>query len=158
MSRTPFLLFLPFLAALAGCATPPAETRPPAEVGIERALFAEYPTEVYEGLAGACDKPGDHLERPSRGRLLCEGLPDPTTAAQLIVSFDGRIDDLPRFVLMLTGQRADGGYLVTFDYHIRVPQAAGTEQIVRVADARLTEVLRTSIRNSGGQVLAVPAS
>ncbi len=158
MSKAFLLALLPLMGALAACDTPPPDSRPATQVGIERAFFAQYPADVYDGLAEACAKPGDVLTRPSRGRLKCEGLPDPETAASLIIGFDGRIDDLPRFVLTLTGQQEPGGYLVTFDYHINVPQAAGGAQIVRVSDGRLVETLRDSIRRSGGQVLPVPTS
>ncbi len=145
--------FQPFAVciALTACATPPdPPPRPESEVGIERAFFASYPDRLFATLAAVCDGPGQTVVRPAENRLLCESLPDPESAAALIMNYDGTASDLPRFVIGLSADPEGEGFAVATYYYIRVPQASGKVVEVRLRDPALVREMQRTLQAAGG--------
>lgn len=148
------LLFLALCIPLASCAAtvPPAPLRADADVGTERAFFDAYPDRLFASLASVCDGPGKTIVRPAANRLQCESLPDPESAAALILSYDGTVTDLPRYVVGLQADPIASGYDVSTSYYIRVPQISGTAVEVRLRDPALVREMRRTLLAAGGRL------
>ncbi len=141
--------------ALGACDTVAPPEPPPradADVGIERAFFAEYPDALFASLAAVCDGPGQSVVRPGANQLQCESLPDPQGAAALILNYDGTITDLPRFVVGLQADPVADGFDVSTSYYIRVPQLSGSAVEVRLRDPELVRSMRRTLQAAGGRL------
>ncbi len=139
---------------LGACAAPvpPAPPRADADVGTERAFFEAYPDRLFLSLAAVCDGPGQSIVRPSANRLQCESLPDPESAAALILNYDGTITDLPRYVVGLQADPLASGFDVSTSYYIRVPQLSGRSVEVRLRDPALVREMRRTLQAAGGRL------
>lgn len=146
------------LGALAGCTTP----QPTGQAGIDRAVAAGAPQAYYEAFpanlfaahAQVCQRPGETVVRPSRTEIRCEVLLPPGMTGGLILEFDGTVEDLPRLVMAFIAQSAtEGGWIVTSDSYLRVPQQAGGVRELRMPDPELQEVMRELLAASGGRPL-----
>ncbi len=162
------ITLLPLVGLLAACAAePPAPTvstepvtgtatlapSPDAAPGSPRAFFAAYPEALLMAVEQSCEGPGQSVIRPTDAELRCEGLPPVDATAALILQYDGTVDDLPRYVSSIALAESDGGYVVTADNYIRVPQQEGGQRIVRFPDERLDAVITDVFVRAGGQPL-----
>jgi hypothetical protein len=138
------------LFLLAACATPAADPRPVAEVGLERAYFDAFPTRLFAAMEAVCSQPGQSVVRPSATELRCESLPDPQTAAALILGYGGTINELPQLIVGLSAAPEGAGFVITADHFIRVPQPRGPERQIRLRDARLAAEMRDVLVAAGG--------
>jgi len=149
---------LPLVALLWACA--PAAHQPLAPLtgtpGKEQAFFAQYPARLLDAAAAACNNPGQTMTRPRPDEVLCETLPTPDAAAALILSYDGMIENLPRFVTGFAAAPTDGGFLVTAQNYIRVPRRALPEVEIRLQDAILRDTMQGLLRAAGGTLVAAP--
>ncbi|EAR51672.1 lipoprotein, putative [Oceanicola granulosus HTCC2516] len=151
------------LALLAACAAPVppgelvldvSEVETGAAPGQSKAFFSDYPDRLFYAAAEACTAPGQEIVRPDRSHLRCESLPPVDAAAALILEFDGTVENLPRFVISFASEAADdGGFLVTADNYIRVPQQAGGLRIIRLADSQMGRMMKDVMLRAGGQPL-----
>ena len=112
--------------ALAACTDAAAPSMAPqagaAPAGAQQAYFAGYPAGLFFAAGEVCDGPGQSVVRPTQNEVRCESLPDPESAAAIILQFDGTIEDLPQLVTSFVGRDTQAGYLVTADNYIRVPR------------------------------------
>ena len=139
--------------ALAGCTEALAPTAGTAPVGAQQAYFAEYPQRFFDAAALACNRPGQSVVAPNRNELRCESLPDPQSAAALILQFDGSVQDLPVYVIAFQGINTAQGYLVTADNYIRVPQRTGGAQQIRFPDPDISREMGKILQAAGGRLL-----
>ncbi len=159
---------LPALLVIAGCAASvpapepdraePQQTAPTAAAaapipGLQSARFDEFPAVLLFAAAEACDDPTQSVVRPSRNEVRCETLPAPQAAAALILSYDGTVEDLPRFVIGFRAAPQNGGFLVTAENYIRVPQRSGPARQIRLRDPVIEEGMRELLRAAGGELL-----
>lgn len=159
---------LPALPMIAGCAaTSPAPEPDRAEPqqtaqaapaaapipGLQSARFTEFPAVLLFAAAEACDDPTQSVVRPSRNEVRCETLPAPQAAAALILSYDGTVEDLPRFVIGFRAAPDNGGFIVTAENYIRVPQRSGPARQIRLRDPVIEEGMRELLRAAGGELL-----
>ncbi|WP_296417493.1 hypothetical protein [Pseudooctadecabacter sp.] len=121
--------------------------------GAQQAYFEGYPAGLFFAAGAVCDGPGQDVVRPDENEVRCESLPDPQTAAALILQFDGTVEDLPRFVIAFSGLQDTAGYLVTADSYIRVPRREGGAQQVRFPDERIEAELARLLVDAGGAPL-----
>ncbi|WP_375281862.1 hypothetical protein [Pseudooctadecabacter sp.] len=121
--------------------------------GAQQAYFEGYPAGLFFAAGAVCDGPGQNVVRPDENEVRCESLPDPQTAAALILQFDGTVEDLPRFVIAFSGLEDTAGYLVTADSYIRVPLRDGGAQQVRFPDERIEAELSRLLADAGGAPL-----
>ncbi|GAA6192372.1 MULTISPECIES: hypothetical protein [Roseobacteraceae] len=77
--------------------------------------------------------------------------PDETAAA--ILSYDGHIDDLPQIVIDLTTTPHENGVIVRIENYLNVPQRAGPDVHVVVANSRTERMLSRLFTGSGGKPL-----
>ncbi len=142
---------------LAGCAemspNPPAPLSGDGANGAKRAYFAEYPRHLFFAAAEVCAAPGQTVVKPSRNEVRCESLPDPESAAALILQFNGTVESLPTFVISFSGQKLQQGYLVTADNYIRVPQRSGAARQVRFPDMNIGAEMAELLEAAGGRPL-----
>ncbi|KAA9009060.1 hypothetical protein [Histidinibacterium aquaticum] len=140
--------------ALAGCAGElpegPERASPVAAEDSPRAFFRSYPEGLFDAFALTCGGPGQSTVRPADSEIRCESLPPVEAAAALILAFDGTVDDLPRAVTSVASQEAQGGFVVTADTYIRVPQKDGGARIVRQRNAERDAVIRQLLTRAGG--------
>ena len=148
---------LVFGLGIAGCTDDttsgigPAEGAAPA--GSQQAYFPTYPERLFFAAAAVCDGPGQTVVKPSRNEVRCESLPDPESAAAIILQFNGSVENLPKFIISFAGRDTAQGYLVTADNYIRVPQRDGGTQQVRFEDEQVAEDLDNLLRSAGGRPL-----
>ena len=135
--------------ALAGC----APARPQVSEDALQAFYPEYPALFVTNFAANCTDPQDRLSRIDADTFVCESLPDPETAAALILQFDGRVDALPTFVSVVETQEVANGYVVTADAFIRVPGRDGRVIQFRPLEAELRDRLTEAYRATGGAPL-----
>jgi hypothetical protein len=150
-------LILFALFGLAACDIAPKTPRPDSEVGIERAFFAAYPVRLMGAAVEACSAPGQTLVRPDRDTVICESLPPPQTAAGLILTYDGTIEDLPQMIISFAVAAAEGGYVVTAENYLRIPQRSGAARQVRLRDEPLAREMRRVLESAGGAALGYNA-
>jgi len=124
--------------------------------GIQQALFTERPDNLLWAASEACAAPGQFLLRPGPGRVTCESLPTPEIAAALILRYDGTVSDLPRYVISFAADPVTGGYLVTTENFIRVPQRQGPALLIRLQDPLITDAFRNMLIAAGGTLVAAP--
>lgn len=145
------------LLALAGCMPAAAPTT---QAGVDRAVAAGAPQAYYEAFpaqlfaahAEICARPGEEVVRPSPTEIRCEMLLPVEMTGGLILEFDGTVEDLPRMIIGFVAQEASqGGWLVTSDNYIRVPQRSGGVREVRLPDPRMRETMRELFTLSGGR-------
>ena len=132
--------------------TPPAAAGA-APIGAQQAYFTDYPDKLFIAAAAVCDGPGQSVVRPSANEVRCESLPDPESAAAIILQFNGTVEALPKFVISLSGQDTSQGYLVTGDNYIRVPQRSGGAQQVRFPDLSVATEMASLLSAAGGRPL-----
>lgn len=151
------LAILSFGLVLSGCAEMPVSTAPvPAGLapdGAQQAYFTDYPDNLFFAAAAVCDGPGQSVVRPSDNEVRCESLPDPESAAAIILQFDGTVEALPKFVISFSGQDTSDGYLVTADNYIRVPQRTGGAQQIRFPDLSVESEMSALLSAAGGRPL-----
>lgn len=136
--------------ALCGCtepATPVANDSPRAAA---QAYFTSYPQQFFAAAAQACNGRGQSVVAPNKNELRCESLPDPQSAAALILQFDGTVENLPLYVVAFNGVNTAQGYLVTADTYIRVPQRAGGAQQIRYPDQIVMRQMGDILQAAGG--------
>lgn len=121
--------------------------------GAQQAYFTGYPNSLFFAAAAVCDGPGQSVVKPTVNEVRCESLPDPESAAAIILQFNGTVEALPKFVISFAGRNTPQGYLVTADNYIRVPQRDGGAQQVRFPNTRITEELESLLRAAGGRPL-----
>ncbi len=145
------------LTALAGCM--PAAV-PTSQAGLDRAVAAGAPQAVYDAFPAQlfaahseiCSRPGEEVVRPTPTEIRCEMLLPVEMTGGLILEFDGTVEDLPRMIIGFVAQEsADGGWLVTSDNYIRVPQRAGGVREVRLPDPRMRATMEELFAVSGGR-------
>ncbi len=143
------------ILGLAGCTEMPvsqgATALGAAPTGATQAYFTGYPARLFEVAAATCDGPGESLVRPGRDEVRCESLPDPESAAAIILSFDGTVEDLPRYVIRFAGRDTERGYLLTADSYIHVPLRDGGAQRVRFDDPEVAAEVRELLIMAGGR-------
>lgn len=118
-----------------------------------QAYFTTYPERLFSVAAELCNEPGQTVVRAGRDEVRCESLPNPESAATIILQFDGSVEDLPALVISFAGRATDQGYLVTLDNYIRVPQRSGAVQLVRFGDDAVRADLADLLQSSGGRPL-----
>ncbi|MCF2903805.1 hypothetical protein L0666_02300 [Octadecabacter sp. CECT 8868] len=142
---------------LSGCAessfTQGAPNAGEAPTGAQQAYFPSYPSTLFFAAGAACDGPGQSIVRPSRNEVRCESLPDPESAAAIILNFDGTVEELPKTVISFSGRETAQGYLVTADTYIRVPQRSGGSQLVRFPNEQVQQDMSELLRAAGGRPL-----
>ena len=121
--------------------------------GSPQAYFEGRPANLFFAASAVCDGPGQNVVRPNENEVRCESLPDPESAAALILQFNGTVEDLPKYVIAFSGQQDAVGYLVTADSYIRVPQRDGGSQQVRFPDERIEAELSRILQDAGGRPL-----
>ncbi|MCW1952233.1 MAG: hypothetical protein KIH44_012815 [Octadecabacter sp.] len=143
--------------AVAGCAELPDSTTllaaESAPEGAQQAYFTDYPDKLFFAAAAVCDGPGQSLVQPNANEVRCESLPDPESAAAIILQFDGTVEALPKFVVSFLGQNTSQGYLVTADNYIRVPQRSGGAQQIRFPDLSVKTEMAALLSAAGGRPL-----
>ncbi len=156
MRFTPYLICL----ALIGCtelgdttainAAPLAGAAP---AGAQQAYFMGFPERFFETTARACNQPGQNAVTPRPDEVRCESLPDPESAAALILTYDGTVEDIPKYIISFQGRDTELGYLVTADTYIRIPQRAGGARNLRFTDAQVASDLSEILEAAGGRPL-----
>lgn len=142
------------ILAVSGCVGQTVPSNPVPGDLAQQAYFATFPDTLFAAAALSCTAPGQTVVRPSATEIRCESLPDPQTAAAIILGFDGSVREIPRIVFAFAAQPAtDGGYIVSADSYLRVLQNSGQRQIVRFPDAVVQSDLRDILRSAGGQSL-----
>lgn len=124
------------------------------DAGRQQAFFQSYPDLLLTAAVAACRNPGQRPVQPGPGHVRCESLPTPEAAAGLILAYDGTVEALPLFIVAFSTERAEGGYVVTADNYISVPQRSGAIREVRLADAALEQNMRALLAAAGGEALA----
>jgi len=124
------------------------------DAGRQQAFFPTYPDLLLAAAVAACNSPGQRPVQPAPGQVRCESLPTPEAAASLILTYDGTIEALPLFIVAFATEPAAGGYVVTADNYISVPQRSGAIREVRLADTALDANMRTLLEAAGGEALA----
>ncbi len=149
--------FTGLILALTGCTEMPTSSGGPAAgdapTGAQQAYFKAYPSRLFAAAALTCDGPGQSVLQPSQNEVRCESLPDPESAAALILEFDGTVQALPTFVIAISGRDTTQGYLVTADNYIRVPQREGGAQQIRFDDPVVAQDINTLLQAAGGRPL-----
>lgn len=142
---------------LAGCTEIPQSSGAPtagqAPTGAQQAYFTGYPERLFAAAALTCDGPGQSVVQPNANEVRCESLPDPESAAAIILQFDGSIEDLPKFVISFAGRDSAQGYLVTADNYIRVPLRDGGVQQIRFPDPTVERDVKDLLEAAGGRPL-----
>jgi hypothetical protein len=149
-------------ASLAGCAPralsvaeiPPTVAAPSAgglQPGQQQAFFAAYPQTLLTAARAACSSPGQTPNEPAPGTIRCETLPTPDIAAALILNYGGTVESLPLYIVSFVSQSQDGGYLVTADSYVIVPQTDGSLREVRIADQAVEAGMMDLLVAAGGQ-------
>ena len=140
---------------LAACTDMPTSGVSPAAgqapAGAQQAYFPAFPTVLFAAASGTCDGPGQTLVRPSRDQVRCESLPDPESAAAIILQFNGTVENLPKLVISISGRNTAEGYLVTAEHYINVPQRDGGTQQVRFPDLSVERDVRGLLTAAGGR-------
>ena len=151
------LKFLGMALGLAACTTVTGPSVGPAAgdapAGAQQAFFQGYPERLFFAAGEVCDGPGQSVVRPTADEVRCESLPDPESAAAIILQFDGTIEDLPQLVVSFIGRETTQGYLVTADNYIRVPQRDGGIRQVRFPSAQVDRDLAELLTAAGGRPL-----
>lgn len=150
--KTTSLLLLALLASACGPSTIYREGTATDELD-EQAFFTDFPANLFVAASAACSGPGDVLVTEARGNIRCEVLPSPPDAAALILTFDGTIDDLPRYVIAFDTELRDDGYLVRNQAYIRVPQLNGGEVRIKTPDRRRSRDIREIFAAAGGKIV-----
>ena len=119
----------------------------------QQAYFTRYPSRLFTVAAELCDGPGQTVVSPNRNEVRCESLPDPESAAAIILQYDGTVEDLPKLVISFLGRETTQGYLMTMDSYIRVPQRTGGTQQIRFDDPRTAESFEDLLTSAGGRPL-----
>lgn len=151
------IVVLSFGLAVAGCA--PIPTSSPAPVAgvvsgsAQQAYFTGRPERLFTVAEVLCDGPGQSVVKPSANEVRCESLPDPESAAALILQYNGTVEALPKLVIAFTGGDTPQGYLVTVDNYINVPQRDGQTQQVRFADPEVSDSFTELLTSAGGRPL-----
>ncbi|MEL7212225.1 MAG: hypothetical protein AAGK92_06155 [Pseudomonadota bacterium] len=120
----------------------------------QAAFFSEFPSLLFTAAGEACNGPGDILVQESEGSLRCEVLPDPPSAAALILTYDGTIEKLPTYVIAFDTEPRDDGFVVRNEAYIRVPQLNGGEVRIKTPDRRRTRDIRQIFTAAGGTILS----
>jgi hypothetical protein len=160
MHFLPPTLALLILVAVPACAPRPLAvaslpaTAVPADgalqPGQQQAFFAAYPQTLLTAARAACSSPGQAPTEPAPGAIRCETLPTPDIAAALILNFGGTVESLPLYIVSFTSTAQGGGYLVTADNFVVVPQIDGTLREVRLPDPRVDEGIEDLLIAAGG--------
>ncbi len=149
----PHLLALPLIVA--GCSQTPISGGGTVGDDLDQvAFFSDFPTLLFSAAGEACSGPGDVLVQEDPGTLRCEVLPDPPSAAALILSYDGTIEDLPKYVIAFDTETRSDGYIVRNEAYIRVPQMDGGELRIKTPDRRRTRDIRQIFTAAGGTMIA----
>lgn len=119
----------------------------------QQAYFSAKPMRLFAAAAALCDGPGQTVVTPNNNEVRCESLPDPESAAAIILQFNGTVEALPLLIIAFAGRDTDQGYLVTADNYIRVPQRSGPAQLVRYNDPLTGEKLAELLSAAGGRPL-----
>lgn len=143
--------------AVAGCSEFPTSGGSPAAGeatgSAAQAYFKDYPARLFFVAEELCDGPGQSVVKPNRDQVRCESLPDPESAAALILQYGGTVEALPKLVIAFSGRDTTEGYLMTVDNYIRVPQRDGGAQQVRFVDQQVTDSLAELLATAGGRPL-----
>lgn len=142
---------------VSGCTDLPVSGTAPlagaAPNGAQQAYFTGFPERLFVAAGAVCNDPGQSVVRPSRNEVRCESLPDPESAAAIILQYNGTVEDLPKFVISFAGLQTTEGYLVTADNYIRVPQRDGGAQLIRFPDPQVTRDMTRLLEAAGGRPL-----
>jgi hypothetical protein len=152
------------LLALTACAPSPepipvapvdqTETATDPTAGQSRAFFPTFPERLLTAAVAACDSPGQRPESPDAQTVRCLSLPTPDVAAALILSYDGTVSDLPLYVVSFQSVPAQGGFVVTADSYVTVPQTDGTVRTVRMQDPTVASGMMDLLVAAGGTAVA----
>ena len=150
--------FLSLSQGLAGCQT----TLPTSAASVQQAVAAGAPQAYYDSLPEhlffaheqVCRNPGEEFLRPSRTEIRCEMLLPPDATGALILRYDGSVEDLPKVAMAFVAQAAaQGGYVVTADNYIRIPQRSGGTRLIRLPDPELRKSMEELLTITGGRLL-----
>ncbi|MDB2368973.1 hypothetical protein N9V68_00100 [Octadecabacter sp.] len=143
--------------ALAGCAEFPTSSPAPSAGVVsgsaQQAYFTGRPDRLFRVAEALCDGPGQSVVKPSTNEVRCESLPDPESAAALILQYGGTVEALPKLIIAFSGRDTTQGYLVTVDNYIRIPQRDGGAQQVRFEDPEVSESFSQLLTSAGGRPL-----
>ena len=146
------------ITALSACTT----GAPTNQDGIDRALAAgapqafcpDFPEALFLAHEEVCSRPGETVVRPNDREIRCEMLLPPEMTGGLILQFGGTVEDLPKLVIAFVAQSArSGGWVVTSDNYVRVPQRDGGIREVRLPNSDLQASTEELFRRSGGRPL-----
>lgn len=149
-----FSLWMIGFAALCGCDMPSEQVSVAPEQA-RHALFDSYPDAFFAAARRACHGPQRNLKVARDHEILCEVMPNPQTAAAVIIAYDGIVSDVPTFFMSFRGRDVARGYLVTMDSYIRVPQRDGRTVQLRFPDPSIEARMDRLLRNAGGRPVIV---
>ncbi len=140
---------------LAACTDIPTSGVAPAAgeapAGAQQAYFPAFPAVLFAAASETCNGPGQTVVRPNQNIVRCESLPDPESAAAIILQFNGTVEDLPKLVIAISGRDTSQGYLVTADNYLNVPQRDGGTQQIRFPDPEAERDMRNLLVAVGGR-------
>ncbi|WP_420863266.1 hypothetical protein [Algirhabdus cladophorae] len=145
-------LYVVALLSIAGCTTQDTQLARQ-NPSTAFAQFSDYPGVLFTAAETTCSRPYETLIRTSKTKLRCEALPPPTVMAQIILAYDGTLDDLPRYVLEFSADQNPQGYLAKAVFYLDVPQRSGPTIHVKFADPDLRKNLDRLLEGSGGSLL-----
>ena len=150
--RMALLGVLGLLSACDAISSPAAVTVPRA-VPAMQARYGEDPKALFAGLALYCSGPAFRYQRTTRHDAQCDELLSPQMTAAMILEFDGTIEDLPRLVLRFIAKPDAGGFVVSNQTYVLVPQQRGGALRIYYTDRNLRKKLTSLYRETGGAPL-----
>ena len=145
-------LYLVFGMLLSACSTQDASPTSSDSV-LRLAQYDSFPAGLFDAAAATCSKPFETLIRPTKRALRCEALPPPQVMAQIILAYDGYVEDLPRYVLDFEATPNAAGYLAAIDFYLDVPQRTGGPKHIKFRDSGVQKNLDRLLKVSGGRLI-----
>jgi hypothetical protein len=115
-----------------------------------KARFSDYPEQLIEAFAVACEGPTQSFRRPSQDVVECREILPPEPTAAIILQYDGTLNDLPELVIRFSTDRSGPDYVVSNDVFLNVPQKSGDAVQVRMESDRLQQRFDDLYRRAGG--------
>ncbi|RBW52614.1 hypothetical protein DS909_15265 [Phaeobacter gallaeciensis] len=119
----------------------------------QAAVFESKPEPLINAFTQRCSQPPASFIRKSESHIQCRINMSPDETAAAILSYDGHIDDLPQIVIDLTTTPHENGVIVRIENYLNVPQRAGPDVHVVVANSRTERMLSRLFTGSGGKPL-----
>jgi hypothetical protein len=137
------------LAACAPAPPPPAKTAETLAQGTS-AIFPQRPTKLFQAFQAYCSGPAHSFALTSPDHAECQEFLSPEPTAAIILRYDGRVDDLPKLVLVYEGRQTAQGYIVTNHAYLNVPRATGPDLRVLFDDPQIDKHVTGLLRTAGG--------